>query len=279
MSYLRACAALFVFLATTAVSAQAVRLDEESAYEQSQAAVGRRVQNQVLIDHNGVSLKLDELRGKPLVVSLVFTRCATVCPLTTEHVRKAVIEAQRVLGPGRFNVLTFGFDARSDRPAQLKAFASAHSILSIHDWRIASADEGTTAAFIDQLGFSFRAAAGGFDHVTQTTILDKDGVVYQQIYGDNFPLPVFIEPLKDVVLGTSTRSLAPFDLWDRVAFLCTTYNPATGAYRFDFGIFFGVFFGAVSLMIFAAVLVRMIMAHRRGLARVTPTSTAYHEAD
>lgn len=249
--------------ATTPATAQTVRMDAQIAFEESQAAIGRQTAAHVLTDHTGAALALEDLRGKPLVISLIFTRCTTVCPITTDHLRDAVIEAQRVLGPGRFNILTFGFDASGDRPGRLASFGNTHRILDVEDWYIASADEATTAAFLEDLGFSFRAAAGGFDHVMQTSILDETGTLHRQIYGETFPLPVFMEPMMDLVLGTRTRSLAPRDLWDRVAFLCTTYNPLTGAYRFDYGIFFGVFFGALSLLIFGVILLRIALAHRR----------------
>ncbi len=258
--------------------AQTGRIDAQIAFDESQAAIGRQVGPHLLIDHTGAALSVADLRGKPLVVSLIFTSCSTVCPVTTGHLRDAVIEAQRALGTGRFNILTFGFDARGDRPAQLQAFANTHRILGVEGWHIASATDTTTAAFLEDLGFSFRAAAGGFDHVMQTTLLDEDGTVYRQIYGETFPLQVFMEPMKDLVFGTRTRSLAPSDLWDRINFLCTTYNPLTGAYRFDYGIFFGIFFGGLSLLIFAAILARMVLAHRRATRKPGPIDEPRREA-
>lgn len=279
-----ALALLLALVAALALPAQAqsARMDAQVAFEESQAAIGRQTRDHVLTDHTGAPLALAELRGKPLVVSLIFTSCSTVCPVTTGHLRDAVLEAQRAFGPGRFNVLTFGFDARGDRPAQLQAFANTHRILQVDGWHIASADDETTAAFLRDLGFSFRAAAGSFDHVMQTSILDETGAVYRQVYGETFPLQVFMEPMKDLVFGTRTRSIAPSDLWDRLNFLCTTYNPLTGAYRFDYGIFFGIFFGGLSLLIFAFILARMIIAHRRAMralaGRDGPANEPRHEA-
>ncbi len=116
---------------------------------------------------------------------------------------------------------------------------------------------------LDDLGFSWRAAAGNLDHVTQTSIIDASGRVYRQIYGETFPLPVFMEPLKDLVLGKTTQSIAPGDLWNRLTFLCTVYNPLTRAYRFDYGILFGVFFGALSLILMAVVILRLWLEMRR----------------
>lgn len=241
----------------------APQLEARAAYERSQAVIGGSVGDHVLTDRDGAPLALAELRGRPLVISLVFTSCSTVCPITTDHLRDAVAQARRALGPQSFAVLTFGFDAGRDRPAQLSAFANTHHLEGVENWYLASADAETTEALLGNLGFSWRAAAGGFDHVTQTTILDAEGRIYRQVYGETFPLPVLMEPLKDLVLGRVTRSLAPADLWDRVSFLCTVYNPLTGAYRFDYGIFFGIFFGGLSLLITGIVILRLWLGNRR----------------
>lgn len=243
----------------------AEKLDAEIAFEESQAAIGNPTSAHVLRDHRGRDLGLAEFRGKPLVVSLIYTSCATVCPIVTDHLRDSVFEARRVLGDDSFNVLTFGFDASGDRPGQLAGFAGVHGLRGIAGWSVASADETTTAALLAELGFSFLAAAGGIDHVTQTTILDAEGRVYRQVYGEAFPLPMLLEPLKDLTLGRSTRSLAPADLWDRLTFLCTVYNPLTGAYRFDYGILFGIAIGGFSLLIMGWVVLRLWLERRRAL--------------
>ncbi len=248
----------------------AEKLDSEIAFEASQAAIGNATGAHVLRDHRGRELPLDSLRGKPLVVSLIYTSCATVCPIVTDHLRTSVAEARRVLGGDSFTVLTFGFDASGDRPGQLAGFAGTHKLLGQENWFIASADEETTEAFLSELGFAWREAAGGFAHVTQTSILDAEGRVYRQLYGEAFPLPMLLEPLKDLTLGRTTRSIAPADLWDRLTFLCTVYNPLTGAYRIDYSLAFGVFFGALSLILFAWVIARLWLERRRALKAARP---------
>lgn len=253
--------------------AQTPGLDAEIAFRESQAAIGGQTGEYRLTDHRGRPIDLTDLRGRPLVVSLVFTSCATVCPIVTDHLRERILSVRDALGDEAFGVLTFGFDATGDRPAQLAAFAGTHKLIGVPNWIVASADEPTTAAFLYELGFSFRAAAGGFDHVTQTTILDAEGKVYRQVYGEEFPMPVLAEPLKELVLGTSTRSVAAADLWDRISFLCTVYDPRTGAYRFDYGIFFGIFFGALSLILTGLVILRLWLERRRAL-RAQPSHGA-----
>jgi protein SCO1/2 len=241
------------------------RLDPEAVIERSEGAIGRLVGGYVLTDSTGEPLELAAFRGRPLVVSIVYTSCSSVCPVTTQHVLQAVRAARYVLGEDSFAVLTLGFDARRDTPAQLDAFARTQGI-DLADWQLASADAATIEALLGDLGFSYDAAAGGFEHITQTTILDADGRVYRQVYGDNFPDPIFIEPLKELVFGTTAKSLSLGDLVNRIKFICTVYNPSSGAYEFDYAIGFGIVIGGFSLILSGLVIFRLWRNNRRILS-------------
>ncbi|MBI5908756.1 MAG: SCO family protein [Betaproteobacteria bacterium] len=230
------------------------RLDPRKVIERSEQAIGRNVGNYKLTDSTGAPLSLRDYRGKPLVISLIYTACSSVCPPMTQHLIGAVNEASRVFGPDRFNVLTIGFDARNDTPTRLTQFATAQGIKS-KNWRLASADPATIEALLHDLGFSYASIAGGFDHVTQTTIVGSDGKVYRPVYGDDFPLQMFIEPLKDAIYGTSS-SFSMSGILDRVKFICTVYDPGAGRYRIDYGLVFGSVIAALSLLVFGGFLYR-----------------------
>jgi protein SCO1/2 len=236
------------------------RLDPRKLIEQSERAIGRELGNYRLTDSNGAPLSLRDYRGTPLVISLVYTACSSVCPPTTQHLIDAVKEAIRMFGAGGFNVLTLGFDARNDTPARMAQFASMQGI-KFTNWRVASADAATIEALLRDLGFSYAAAAGGFDHITQTTIVDGDGKVYRQVYGEDFPLQMFMEPMKDVVYGKQ-GSFSVAGLIDRIKFICTVYDPGAARYRIDYGLAFGSVIAGISLLIFGGVLYREWMRAR-----------------
>jgi len=249
-------AAAFAILLAPAASAEpaASALDPAAAIAMGERAVGRSVGNYTLIDSTGRSFSLQEYRGKPLVISLVYTACSSVCPATTQHLIDAVTEAGRVFGPDRFAVLTIGFDARNDTVPRMAQFASLQGV-KFANWRLASGDAATVVALLNDLGFSYRAVAGGFDHPTQTTILGRDGRIYRHVYGDDFPLPMFMEPMKDVIYGNAT----PFSfggIIDRIKFICTAYDPGSRRYRTDFGLLFGAVIAAFSLVGLAGWIVR-----------------------
>jgi protein SCO1/2 len=249
-------AALVFLLIAPVVAAERPppELDPAAAIEMGERALGRNLGNYTLIDSAGTQFSLRGYRGKPLVISLVYTSCSSVCPPTTQHLIDAVTEARRVFGVDRFAVLTVGFDARTDTVSRMAQFASVQGI-KLSNWRVASGDAVTIAALLNDLGFSYRAVAGGFDHPTQTTILDRDGRIYRHIYGDDFPLPMFMEPMKEAIYGTA----APFSvsgIIDRVKYICTAYDPGSRRYRIDFGLVFGAVIAAFSLLAMAGLILR-----------------------
>jgi protein SCO1 len=249
-----ATALAYALVAPVSAAPASPQLDPAATIAKGTQALGRGIGNYTLVDMNGASLALRDFRGKPLVINLVYTACSSVCPPTTQHVIDAVNEAGRMIGLDRFNVLTVGFDARNDTPARLAQFAATQGIKS-PNWRVASADAATIEALLGDLGFSYRAVAGGFDHLTQTTIVDREGRIYRHVYGEDFPLQMFMEPLKDVVYGTTT----PFTfrgIVDRIKFICTAYDPGSGRYRIDFGLVFGGVIAAFSLLVMGGLILR-----------------------
>jgi protein SCO1/2 len=244
----------FLIVSVAAAEPAPSRLDPAAAIAMGERALGRTLGNYTLTDSRGTSFSLQEYRGKPLIVSLVYTSCSSVCPPTTQHLIDAVTDAGQLFGLDRFAVLTVGFDARNDTVARMAQFASAQGT-KFANWRVASGDAATIEALLNDLGFSYRAITGGFEHPTQTTILDRDGKVYRHVYGDDFPLPMFREPMKDVIYGTS-RPFSFRGVIDRIKFICTAYDPGARRYRIDFGLLFGAVIAAFSLLAMAGLILR-----------------------
>jgi protein SCO1/2 len=257
---MRKTALLALWLAASLVAPPAAadtavgRLDPQRVIERSEAAIGRSIGAYSLTATTGQTISLAALRDKPLVVSVVYSACSSVCPVTTQHLISAVEQANQLFGPDRFNVLTIGFDARNDTPARMAQFASTQGITA-PNWKVASADAATISAVLRDLGFSYANVAGGFDHITQTTILEPGGKIYRHVYGDEFPIRMFMEPLRDVVHGRST-SLTVSGFVDRLKYICTTYDPGAGRYKTDYGLIFGSGMGALSLVLFGLVILR-----------------------
>ncbi len=258
-------AALLCFLLGQGALAQTDdRYDADRALETSQAAIGRAIGNYELTDRSGNAVRLrDDHAGRPLVISMIFTSCHHVCPMTTKHLATAVRAARDALGSDSFDVVTIGFDVSNDTPEAMRNFAREQGV-DAGRWQFLSASEATIQAISDDLGFIFFPTARGFDHLNQATVIDKDGVVYRQVYGVTFELPWLVEPLKELVFNRpESAGKVVASLFDRIKLFCTVYDPATGRYEFDRSLFFQIFAGLTIVFGIAFYLLKEIRSARR----------------
>lgn len=239
-------------------------LEPSAALERSQRAIGTDIGDYPFRATDGAPFRLAQLRGRPVLVSFVYTGCSQVCPTTTRFLARAVAEADRALGPGRFAVVTIGFNYPYDTPEAMRAFARQQDI-DRRDWHFLSPEAGTVESVTRDLGFSYAASAGGFDHLTQVTLLDARGRVAAQVYGESFDVPMLVGPLKALLTDAPLPALTVAGVLERVRLLCTVYDPRTGRYRFDYGIVIEIAAGLSILLATLGYLLREWQRHRRRL--------------
>ena len=233
--------------------------DPDAALAISQGAIGDMIGDYTFRDVDGQSFRLSELRGKPLVLSLIYTSCHHVCPLITASVERNADIALEALGEGTFSVVSIGFDWQVDTPERMRMYASGKGI-DTPGWHFLSGDQTSVDAISEDVGFQFYASAKGFDHLSQTTIIDADGRVYRQIYGQDFDAQAFVEPLKELVFDTP-REAGLIEHWvGTFKLFCTVYDPNTGRYQFDYSIFMTIVVGILSL---GAILLFIVYEWRR----------------
>ena len=247
-------AATYLGMCVLVSLAHAAALDAGDAVAASRAAIGSRPGPHAFTDSTGRRATLAGFRGKPLVVSFVYTGCSQVCPTTTRHLAKAVREARGVLGDGAFHVASIGFDIPADNPVSMRVFARTHGVGG-EGWSMLTPDPGVPEARARDLGFSYRSASGGFEHLTQVTILDAEGRVHTQILADEFTVPMLVAPLRALALGEPAQPTFSAAL-ERVRLLCTVYDPVTGRYRLDYALFAELAAGALALGLTLGYLLR-----------------------
>lgn len=241
-------------LALIAVGALANDYDRSDAMDISQAAIGRAIGAHSLRDTDGQTFELEQLAGKPLVVSMIYTSCHHICPLITKNLAETVDIGRDALGDDSFSVVTVGFDWRVDTPDRMRQYASQQGV-STANWHFLSADAESVASLSEALGFQFFASAKGFDHLAQTTVVDREGVIYRQVYGVDIDTQSLVEPLKELVFDTP-RSASLVDHWiGTFKLFCTVYDPNSDRYRFDYSILMTIFVGVLALGALATFIV------------------------
>lgn len=227
----------------------------ESALKFSESVVGQQVDDYTLLDRNGKSFKISDYRGKPLLVSYIYTSCSEICPATTQYLAKAVKYMQAALGADSFAVLTVGFNAPFDSPMMMRDFANRQDI-KLPNWEFASADAATMRNLTRNLGFSYEYSVAGFNHISLLTVIDQNGKIYSQVYGDRFELPSMGEPLKKLVGNVETQYPGWEGLRNRIRLFCTVYDAKTQRYVTDYSFFVGMFISAILIYLFVAWLIR-----------------------
>ncbi|MHB8667316.1 MAG: SCO family protein [Burkholderiales bacterium] len=242
-------------------------LDQTAALRASQAVLGHVIGDYTLLDRAGRPVRLSSYRGKPLLVSFIYTGCFRVCPTTTRSLQKVVLAAQAALGEGKFKVVSIGFNQPADSPQALAYFAKQYGINSL-DWDFLSPPAAIVPQLARDFGFSFAATPAGFDHLLQLSVVDADGRIYRQIYGEDYPADKLIEPLKQLIAGAPVADTATLaSIIERVRILCSVYDPVTGTYRVSYGLVLEIAGGVTFLLWIIGFFLNEWLMRRRSARR------------
>jgi len=154
---------------------------EHHMTEQSKPVSGDSLYNlpSAWTTQSGKPVHLEIFRGQPVVMSMIYTHCEQMCPLTVEHMRKIETDVENHnLGPVRY--ILFSFDSVRDTPNRLRSYAAMRGLDPAH-WTLMHGDPDAVRELAATLGISYRQEPNGeFDHSFAVTLLDRNGVIAAQ---------------------------------------------------------------------------------------------------
>lgn len=124
---------------------------------------------------DGVARPLAALRGRVVVMTMMFTSCEYACPRIVADLKaiEAALPAS-TLGETRFVLASF--DAARDLPPVLGEYARK-SDLPAPRWTLLHAPADSVRTLAAALGISYQPVeGGGFAHSNVIVVLDRDGV-------------------------------------------------------------------------------------------------------
>lgn len=242
--------AVFFSLSSFALAYQDPSLESKDAAEAvrvSKEAIGNIPDDYTLVDQDGKTFRLSDYKGKPLVVSFIYTDCESACATITMNLDKAFRKAGDDFG-AKFSALTVGFDIPRDTPSAMKKHAK-HFGVDFSRWKFASADEKTVQSMTRDFGFTYAKISSGFSHSNMASVLDSNGRIYAQLYvteltPEEVLKPVYAAALSGVSAPPKFKDAS--GIKDILRALCYTYDPKTGAYRFDYLMLFPIVAGLVA---------------------------------
>jgi protein SCO1/2 len=138
-----------------------------------------------LVDQDGAPVTLEALRGRVVMVTAIYSRCAVTCPMILAQAKRvlaALDDAQRA----DLSVIAIMLDPAHDDPASLPALADAQGVASPL-WHLASGSQVDVDHALDAFGVSrwHDEATGAIEHQALTILVDRRGhVAYRFTVGD-----------------------------------------------------------------------------------------------
>ena len=127
-------------------------------------------------------IQLEEMRGKVVVMVMIYTSCKSACPRLVADMRN--IERQvpkEYLDEIQFVMVSI--DPETDTPQRLKAFSEENQMTDDH-WMFLRGSEADTREFAAVLAVSYRQISPiDFSHSNIISVFDKDGVLVHQKEG------------------------------------------------------------------------------------------------
>jgi len=151
-----------------------------------------------LTTQDGTRLTLDDLRGKVVAVTFIYTSCADTCPILTT--KMAVLQAR--LG-GDFGQRVFfasiTVDPERDTPAALKSYAVRHGA-DLRGWVFLTGTPAEIRQIAKRYGvYHQKLARGNVDHTFLTSLVDSSGILRVQYLGVRFDPDEMLRDLRSLV--------------------------------------------------------------------------------
>ena len=136
--------------------------------------VVRAVPEFALLDQNGQTVTLNDLRGQIWIADFIFTRCQGPCPLMTSR----MLEMQRALAKTPdVKLVSVSVDPANDTPEVLKAYAEANHADPAR-WKFLTGDKAVIEKLVTEGFMQHLAEENGEPvHGTMFLVVDGNGMV------------------------------------------------------------------------------------------------------
>lgn len=153
---------------------------------------GDEVPDFTLVSQNGKPIHLSHFRGKPLLLTFVYTRCPLpdFCPLMSSNFSQILTDLhQQPAVFAKAQLLSISIDPEQDTPAVLKTYGS-HYVGSVdpsfQHWTFASGSPEQVRNVADYFGLAYNGKTGQIVHNLSTVLIGPDGKVAKVYIGNQW---------------------------------------------------------------------------------------------
>ena len=161
--------------------------------------VGDAVPDFTLKDQTGATVRLSQMRGEPVAVTFLYTRCpvATACPLTTAKFSKL----DAMLAKENFgHLLVVTVDPVHDTPEVLAEYAKKAGA-DPKRWKFLTGPPGDVARVASNFGVLYYPDHGQMIHSQAVAVLDPQGRLATIYYGETWEPEHILRDLENARKG------------------------------------------------------------------------------
>jgi protein SCO1/2 len=163
---------------------------------------GDAIPDFTLRNQDGNVIHLSQYRGKPLMLTFIYTRCPLpdFCPRTSKNFSEIHRDFQSAsISTGKPHLLTVSFDTEYDTPAVLREYARRYmNPVSFEDWEFASGSPDEIIKITSYFGLSFQKDSGQIVHSLVTALIGPDGKLIHLYLGNGWTPNQVLDQLKRI---------------------------------------------------------------------------------
>lgn len=170
---------------------------------------GDEVPDLRLVNQDGRKIRLQQYRGKTLLVTFIYTRCPLpdYCPLMTSNFAEInrALDKNQSLG-SKTHLLSITVDPEYDRPQILRAYATRYVGGSTSKrWEFATGTKDDIKTAAEFFGLSYFPEKDQIIHSLRTAIIGPDGKVAKVYRGNEWKPDEVLSGLSDVVAAAHPK--------------------------------------------------------------------------
>ena len=145
--------------------------------------IGERVPDLSLVNQDGKSFRLDDFKGKAVLITFIYTRCPmpTFCPRLSGQFAKIQDDlAKTPVDFAKTHLVTISFDPKYDTPPVLRKYGLAYldnDPAGFSHWDFASAKEGDLRKIADAFGLEYFEEDNQIAHSMVIVLISPEGTV------------------------------------------------------------------------------------------------------
>jgi len=180
--------------------------DPTATTSYTEAKEGDEVPNYQLINQDGKEIKLQNYRGKALLLTFIYTRCPLpeYCSLMSSNFAKIDRELEKQ--PDLYqktHLLSITIDPEYDKPSVLRSYGAAHTERyqdeTFSHWEFATGTPDQVKGVAQWFGLRYFNEKDQIVHGLRTVVISRSGKVMKVFRGNEWKIEEVLKDLQDAV--------------------------------------------------------------------------------